>query len=147
MRLASLLAFTGLCCQAIALRGDDAVIASSILGSWSCVSAVNNGKPLDEAKANVLRMTLTADRYKTELGQQVLFDSTYKLDASKTPATIDIIGAEGDLKGKAALGILKLDGQTMTMCYVMPGQDRPVAFDSQPGSAATLVVWKKLTNQ
>jgi len=77
-----------------------------------------------------LRLTLTADRYKTERGEQVLFDSTYKINAAKSPAQIDMIGTEGELTGKAALGILKLDGDSLTMCYVMPGKDRPAAFES-----------------
>ena len=87
------------------------MIAKNLVGSWICVSAVVDGKPLAQETAKQLRLTLTADRYKTERGDQVLFDSTYKVDASKSPAQIDMIGTEGDLKGKAALGILKLDGE------------------------------------
>ena len=114
-----------------------------LLGSWTCVSAVIDGKPLAEGTAKELRLTMTTDRYKTERGDQVLFDSTYTLAASKTPAEIDMVGTEGDLKGKAALGILKLDGDILTMCYVMPGIQRPTAFDSQPNSGIFLVVWKR----
>ena len=122
--------------------------AKDLLGSWTCVSAVIDGKPLAEGTAKELRLTLTADRYTTERGEQVLFDSTYKVDGSKAPPQIDMIGTEGDLKGKTAPGILKLDGDTLTMCYVMPGKERPTAFDSQPNTGATLAVWKRTkTNQ
>jgi len=114
-----------------------------LVGSWTCASAVIDGKPLAEGTAKELRLTMTADRYKTERGDQVLFDSTYTLASSKTPAEIDMVGTEGDLKGKAALGILKLDGDSLTMCYVMPGKDRPTVFESQPNSGAFLVVWKR----
>lgn len=117
--------------------------AKDLVGSWSCVAATIDGRPLAQGTAKELRLTLTADRYKTERGEQVLFDSTYKVDASKTPAEIDMIGTEGDSKGKTAPGILKLDGDTLTMCYVMPGKERPTAFDSQPSSGATLAVWKR----
>src|SRR5437773_1103994 len=102
-----------------------------------------DGKPLAGDTASQLRLTLTANRYKTERGGEVLFDSDYKLNAAKTPQEIDMIGTEGDLKGKAALGILKLDGDLLTMCYVMPGKDRPTAFESQPQSGAFLVTWKR----
>lgn len=114
-----------------------------LVGSWTCVSATIDGRPLAGETAKELRLTLTADRYKTERGEQVLFDSTYKVDATKSPAQIDMIGTEGDLKGKAALGILKLDGDLLTMCYVMPGKERPTAFESPPNSVATLIVWKR----
>ena len=33
--------------------------------------------------------------------------------------------------------------RTLTICYTMPGKDRPKGFESAPGSAATLVVWKR----
>jgi len=119
------------------------VTAKQIIGSWKCVSAVIDGKPLADDRASQLKLTLTADRYKTERGGEVLFDSNYKLNAAKSPQEIDMIGTEGDLKGKAALGILKLDGERLTMCYVMPGKERPTAFESEPQSGAFLVTWKR----
>jgi uncharacterized protein (TIGR03067 family) len=128
-------------------RGEEAVNAKNLVGTWTCVSAVIDGKPLAGETAGQLRLTLTPDRYKTERGDQVLFDSTYKVDVTKSPAQIDMIGTEGDLKDKAALGILKLDGDMLTMCYVMPGKERPAAFESQPQSGAFLVVWKRAASK
>jgi uncharacterized protein (TIGR03067 family) len=124
-------------------NGETPVDAKNLVGTWSCTSAVVDGKPLADEMARQLVLTLTADRYKTERGDQVLFDSTYSIDASKNPTQIDMIGTEGDLKGKPAFGILKLDGDSLTMCYTMPGKDRPAAFESQPQSGVFLVVWKR----
>ena len=124
-------------------RGEGPVDSKSLRGVWTCASAVIDGKPLAEEAAKNLKLTLTADRYKTERGEQVLFDSTYKVDTAKSPPEMDMIGTEGDLKGKAALGIYKLAGNTLTICYVMPGKERPTAFESQPQSGAFLVVWKR----
>jgi uncharacterized protein (TIGR03067 family) len=91
-----------------------------------------------------LRLTLTKDGgYKTELGSQVLFDSTFNLDATKTPKQIDMIGTEGQLRGKVAQGIYALEGDVLTICYTMPGGARPTAFESKPGSGSTLVIWKR----
>src|SRR5437764_3061251 len=91
--------------------------AKEIVGAWNCASATIDGNPLAEETAKQLKLTLTADRYKSQRGDQVLFDSNYKVDASKSPKQIEMIGTEGDLKGKAAFGIYKLDGDTLTMCY------------------------------
>jgi len=120
-------------------RGD----AMSLKGTWTCVSATIDGKPLAEEAAKQLKLTMTADRFKTERAGQVLFDSTYTVDSTKTPPQIDMIGTEGELKGKPALGIYKLDANQLTLCYVMPGSPRPQALESQPQSGAFLIVWKR----
>jgi len=124
-------------------RGDGPVNTKNLQGVWTCTSATIDGKALAEEAARNLKLTLTADRYKTERGEQVLFDSTYSIDPTKNPPQIDMIGTEGELKGKAALGIFKLDGDLLTICYVMPGKERPTAFASQPQSGAFLVAWKR----
>src|SRR5262245_49636138 len=131
---------------AIAL-GADPMAAKQWEGVWTGVSVINNGERMADEKAKNLRLTLSADRYKTELGQQVLFDSTYTINTAKTPAHIDIIGTEGELKGKPALGLIKVDGDTLTMCYVMPGSERPSALDSPPGSRITLLVMKRVDSK
>jgi uncharacterized protein (TIGR03067 family) len=140
--LAVLATATSLLATAAAV-GDEPVSVKQIVGSWKCVSATIDGRPLGGDTAGQLRLTLTADRYKTERGDQVLFDSTYTIDAAKSPAQIDMIGTEGDLKGKTAPGIFKLDGDALTICYVMPGKERPKTFESEPQSGAFLVTWKR----
>src|SRR6478735_10447536 len=127
--------------------GAETVNPKAIEGVWSCVEAVNNGNKLPAEKASQLRLTLTDKQFKTQLGEQVLFDSTYTLDVTKTPAQIEMLGNEGDLKGKPALGLIKLEVGVLTLCYVMPGGERPKAFESLPGSMATLTVWKKAENK
>lgn len=126
------------------MQGAEPVNAKELEGSWVGVSVENSGERMPEERAKQLKLTLTAHRYKTELGEQVLFDSTYMVDLTKTPAEIDIIGTEGELKGKAALGLFKLEGGTLTMCYVMPGKERPSALASPRGSGVTLIVWKRV---
>jgi uncharacterized protein (TIGR03067 family) len=115
-----------------------------LAGKWECVAGANDGKPLGENTIKQLRLTLTKEGgYKTELGEQVLFDSTCKLDTAKQPPQIDMIGTEGANKGKTAQGIYRLEGDRLTICYTMPGHERPTQFESQPGSGATLVTWRR----
>lgn len=115
-----------------------------LAGVWVCSSAANDGKPIPEEVVKTLRLTITKEGgYKTERGDQVLFDSTCKLDPAKTPKQIDMLGTEGENKGKSALGIYALDGDKLTICYTMPGKDRPKEFESKAGSAATMIVWKR----
>ena len=115
----------------------------ALVGNWSCVSAVVDGKPLPDETVRLLRLTLTSDRYKTEKGSDVLFDSTYSLDSTTNPKQINMVGTEGALRGKEAQGIYSLEGDTLRICYTMPGDQRPTSFESASGSKAFLVVWKR----
>jgi len=115
-----------------------------LAGAWACVSATSDGKPVAEETAQKLRLTITKEGgYKTEKDDQVLFNSICKVDSAKGPKHIDLIGTEGENKGKAAQGIYELDGNMLTICYTMPGKVRPKVLESKPGSATTLVVWKR----
>ena len=95
--------------------GGDPPMNNNLIGNWTCVSATIDGRPLPAETVKQLRLTLTADRYKSERGDQVLFDSTYKVDPTKDPPQIDMVGTEGDIKGKPAPGIYNLDGDTLTI--------------------------------
>src|SRR5262245_32030042 len=87
------------------LTPDDNNPRQQLAGTWTCANCTIDGSPLAAETAKVLTLTMTADRFKTQRGDQVLFDSTYTVDATKDPRQIEMIGTEGDLKGKPALGI------------------------------------------
>ena len=115
----------------------------NLSGTWSCLSATVDGKPLPKETTDLLRLTLTQNRYKTEKGLEVLFDSTYTIDPAKAPKQINMVGTEGDLAGKQAQGIYTVNSDLLQICYVMPGSPRPERFESPTGSKAFLVMWKR----
>jgi uncharacterized protein (TIGR03067 family) len=115
-------------------------------GVWNCESGIVNGKKLDDDMANSLRLTLKGEQYKTESNFGVLFDSTYSIDTQPEPKHIEMMGI-GELAGKTAKGIYVLDQNLLTMCYTMPGKERPKAFESTEGSEAHLIVWRRATEQ
>lgn len=124
-------------------RSAPALNPDAIAGTWTCVSAIIDGRPLPEEVTKRLRLTLTKESYRTTKGDQVLFESTYKLDPSRSPCQINIIGTEGDLAGKEAQGICALSDDLFKICYTMPGRPRPAQFESPAGSQAQLIVWKR----
>jgi uncharacterized protein (TIGR03067 family) len=121
--------------------------SARLIGTWRCVAAVVNGKPLPDEMVKQLKLTLTQNGYKTERADEVLFDSTYSLDAKPIPAHIDIVGTEGEAAGKIAPGIYSLekdgDRQVLKICYVMPGGERPTAFESPAASHAFFATWER----
>ena len=112
-------------------------------GDWTCTYAVVDGKPVPDSKVQILRLTLTSKRYTTQMGPETLFDSTYTTDPTKSPKHIEMVGTEGAMRGKSALGIYELDDDKLTICYTMPGNPRPTEFESKLGSGAYLVTWKR----
>jgi len=121
----------------------NASLASRVIGTWSCAAAKINGKSLPDTTTKKLRLTMTDTRYKTERNGEVLFDSTYHLDVTKKPAHINMVGTEGDLAGKEAQGIIAVEGDTLKICYTMPGKPRPASFESATNSEAYLIVWER----
>ena len=118
-------------------------VTSQMIGTWSCVAATINGKPLADPTVRKLHLTVTSTRYKTERSDEVRFDSTYRLDTTKAPVHINMVGTKGDLIGKEARGIIIVEGDTLKICYTMPGKPRPISFASATNSEAYLIVWKR----
>jgi uncharacterized protein (TIGR03067 family) len=115
---------------------------SRLYGDWICVSGTIDGKPLPDATVQELRLAITQTRYITEKGNETLFNSTYRVDRTKSPARIFMLGNEGALTGKEAQGIYEISGETLRICYAMPGEAAPSTFDSKPGSKAHFVLWR-----
>jgi uncharacterized protein (TIGR03067 family) len=66
-------------------------------------------------------------------------NGTYKLDAAKKPAAIDlIIGKGGKDEGKTQLGIYKLEGDVLTVAIAEANsKTRPSSFEGVKGVEVT----------
>jgi uncharacterized protein (TIGR03067 family) len=126
-----------------ASRQPDSTRDAKLRGEWNCVSATINGKALPPDTVKALHLAITETRYITEKGNETLFDSTYRVDRAKSPAQIFMLGNEGALTGKEAQGIYEVSGDTLRICYTMPGDPAPSAFESGVGSKAYLIHWHR----
>jgi uncharacterized protein (TIGR03067 family) len=113
-------------------------------GVWQAISAVVSGQEISAPDVNSIRLTLTETRFTTQRGAETLFDSSYTADPSTTPMQIEMIGTGDDFEGKPALGIYAFEGETLQLCYKMPGYLRPTDFSSAPGSGAFLITLKRV---
>ncbi|MCE9565167.1 MAG: TIGR03067 domain-containing protein [Planctomycetes bacterium] len=109
-------------------------------GTYVLISMEVDGETIPEAvkSSEADRTTkFTADKMISNArGKETAL--TYKLDATKSPAHIDIIMTEGK-KDHTLLGIVKLEGDTLTICN---GRERPTAFKTK-GNQAVMSTMKK----
>jgi uncharacterized protein (TIGR03067 family) len=127
-----LLALT--CLTPVALAATAGDEKAKIDGTWLLTSAVRDGTkfPEEELKKAMPTGVFKDGKYTLMVAGKVQEAGTYKVDATKKPATIDLMITEGDPadKGKTQLGIFKIEGDTLTFAVGAPGNaNRPKNFD------------------
>jgi uncharacterized protein (TIGR03067 family) len=140
--------FGGAALFAPGLGADDATPARKgdkgglkLEGGYTIVSGESGGKPIpaDRIKGSTVRFTgdriVTTDKDKKEV-----YVATYTLDESKSPCVIRMkakVPAEGE-----ATGLIKKEGDTVTLIYNEPGGKVPTEFKA--GEKQNLFVLKAL---
>ncbi|MCI0457854.1 MAG: TIGR03067 domain-containing protein [Gemmataceae bacterium] len=109
-------------------------------GTWTVESAVRDGEDhLKRIKDD--RVVIEGDRFTIKHKQQQREEkTTFKVDPSKTPRTMDLTSADGN---KSILAIYELKGDTLKICFGRDGKERPTEFTSEAGSRRMLIVLKR----
>ena len=102
-------------------------------GTWSFVSHEADGNASTAADLENQTITFAGDKFTVKRGDEVIQAGTQKLDATKTPHTVDATTTEGDGKGTTMLGIYELSGDTIKFCFDPAGKERPTDFKGGPG--------------
>jgi uncharacterized protein (TIGR03067 family) len=125
-------------------KPDDEKEVRKFQGAWTFESSVAGGKelPADELKGFIL--TFEGNKHTVKQGDKLIQVGTQKLDASKSPKTIDVTMTEGPNKGAVMLGIYEIDGNTLKVCFDPQGKKRPTEFKSAPGSANFVNIHKRM---
>jgi uncharacterized protein (TIGR03067 family) len=124
---------------AMATGGDKTGVAN-INGKWTAIGQIVDGKKIPgdliEKEMNVL--VFKDGKYTEMVMGKNIESGTYKIDAARTPATIDFTILEGTAKGKTQLGLIKLDGDVLTLALAQHGStDRPKNFEGTDGTFVT----------
>jgi uncharacterized protein (TIGR03067 family) len=118
--------------------------APSLIGRWAVQDGRNAGNPLPISAGE---MALTFEESGTLIMRIKTLEVTasYKIDVSKNPAEIDFIQPAGD-RNHNALGIFKIEGDTLTIYSDDSGKIRPASFDLPAGNTDfSLFTFKRVT--
>jgi uncharacterized protein (TIGR03067 family) len=119
--------------------------AAKLEGKWKFTAGTKSGNKVD-AKALESEVTITKDSF-TIKGDDGTHVMTFKIDDSKSPMQIDMVGKEGPAKDFKAEGIIELDGDTLKLAYGtnIPGLEgkRPAKFESTADNKALYFVMKR----
>lgn len=119
--------------------------AASLVGTWKATAGMKAGEKMD-AKMLEGEIIITKDTI-TIKGSDMTHVMSYKVDATKSPIVIDMVGKEGPAKDIKGEGVIGLTGDELTLVYVpqIPGNElkRPGELKSTKENKALMIVMKK----
>jgi uncharacterized protein (TIGR03067 family) len=134
-------------------KPDDKKAAASIEGAYAIVSGERNGKAIPEAEIKGAIVNITQGRIVgTDKKETHFFAATYTVDAGKKPMRIDMktipperpAGTAPKAESMAATGLVKKEGDTLTIIYALPGGKPPTDFKT--GEKQQMFVMKTLAS-
>lgn len=111
-------------------KTDEKKAAVLLEGEYTIVSAEEDGKatPPERVQGSIVRFTgnkiVGTDKDKKEF-----YAATFTLDTSKTPWVINMKSTA--TKEGTAVGLVKKDGETLTIIYALPGAEPPKEFKTK----------------
>ena len=105
----------------------DKVVASPLDGIYTIVSGEKDGQPIPEGKLKGSIVQFAGNKIVgTDKDKKEFFAATFSLDMAKTPWVIRMKSTSP--KEAEATGLVKKDGDTLTIVYSLPGADAPTEF-------------------
>jgi uncharacterized protein (TIGR03067 family) len=117
---------------------------SSLAGAWVPVAANVSGKELVVAELRVKYLVLDGHDYSIiDRSNQIVDRGEYLVNASSLPSTLDIVGREGPNAGRSMLAIFELQGDRLTVCYDLNGQERPANMEADADQLLLSITYER----
>jgi uncharacterized protein (TIGR03067 family) len=121
---------------------DVATESKALSGTWQLTAGEIGGGPFPEAQLKITKLVIDGDKYTVTVGDKIDKGSV-KLDLTKKPKAMDIIGNDGPNKGKTFLAIYELNGDKLRICYDLTGKERPKEFKTEKGVLHFLATYQR----
>jgi uncharacterized protein (TIGR03067 family) len=111
------------------------------VGDWVAESITAAGQAIP-APPIVIRLSADGKFERTGPDGKLVIGGKFTVEMKQSPAHLDIFSTENQGPGRTSKGILKLDGDTLTICSAQD-DTRPTGFTSPAGSSTVLMVLKR----
>jgi uncharacterized protein (TIGR03067 family) len=113
-------------------------------GTWTFESYEEGAKKTLPAELKDKRIFFGANQFIISKGEELLQVGTVKLDSTDGHRDVDAAILAGPHKGDTMLGIYRLDGDKLTVCFDPEGNDRPEGFKTRKNSKFFLAVYQRV---
>ena len=104
---------------------------------------MRDGKELPPPASGNPVMTVKGESAAMKIGDMTSA-AAIKVDATKTPRTLDVTPEDGPEKGKTVPCIYEIKGDELRVCTAEAGTGRPTEFSAKEGSGWTLLTFKRV---
>ncbi|MSR54924.1 MAG: TIGR03067 domain-containing protein [Gemmataceae bacterium] len=119
----------------------------SIEGEWCLVERTVGGKQqVLETGPNNSPIVISTEKWVLNQGSAAPSKWDLQLDPSARPVRITLFKPDGGRKQNGMVGIYKVEGATLTICYVFDGV-RPTAFESSAGTEIRIMILKRVVEK
>jgi len=109
--------------------------AAAIRGAWRAVRMEQAGEETTASAVRQLTLVFDEKRFVMRVGQQLIAEALYTVDATQNPPTVKLTYA-----GQATHGIWERKADTLTLCLADVNQARPKKFVVGPEGGKVLLV-------
>jgi uncharacterized protein (TIGR03067 family) len=112
------------------LPGQNSNDTDKLQGRWRLIAQAADGEP--ETTANLKDLFLVVEDASAKIiHDDEPIDTTYTLDMTKRPKTIDMVIVAGPDQRKTIQAIYSFDGDNLKLCWNEDTFERPSGFQSQ----------------
>lgn len=112
-------------------KDDKKPEATKLEGTYTITSGERDGKPLPEAEFKGAVVTIKGNKmFGTDKDKKEFFAATFTLDTGAKPWKINMVSISPK-EGEKAAGVVEATGDTVKICYNLPGGDAPTEFKTK----------------
>ena len=110
------------------VKSGTAGAPSALSGTYTIVSGERAGKKIPDEEIKGAQVTFTKGKVTgTDKDKKEFFAATFTIDVSPLPNRIDMVST-APKAGEKASGVIEIAGDTVKICYNLPGGEVPKDF-------------------